>query len=205
MDAVYVVACCYVLYCIAQRWWTEREALVAACLLAFFLAFYLPSAVIPFAADAVMLLPHLLAIYCATCRRPFLAGLFAGIGFLANIKALFVLAVCGLWLLPETVWVVVGFVLPIAIGYVPLFALGAWPGYVEQVWRWGLMYAAGSPVAHPLSNGVLRPLNWLGFHAALALGAGYELLRRGEKHKARASVWITFSFAAVALGSRFAP
>ncbi len=79
-------------YRLAKLWWGETEALIAACLLSFFLAFYLPSAVIPFAADAVMLVPHLLAMYSAAAGRYFWAGVWAGIGFLANIKGAFVLA-----------------------------------------------------------------------------------------------------------------
>src|SRR5690349_23468371 len=50
LDAAYVMAACAVTYRLAKLWWSRTEALIAASLLSFYLAFYLPSAVIPFAA-----------------------------------------------------------------------------------------------------------------------------------------------------------
>jgi len=102
LDAAYILGCCAVAYQLATAWWSEVEGRLAALLLATFTTFYLPSAVIPFAADAVMMLPHLLAVYSAFLGRPWRAGCFAGIAFLANTKAVFVAASCGLFLLSET-------------------------------------------------------------------------------------------------------
>jgi hypothetical protein len=205
LDAAYVGIACYLVYRLACRWWSEAEGYIAACLLAFFTAFYLPSAVIPFAADAVMLAPHLAAVSAAYCRKPVWAGIFCGIAFLANTKALFVLAVCAIWLLPEIGWLVLGFTLPVIIGFLFIFFSGAWPGYAEQVWRWGLIYARGAPVTHPFVNGVIRTSNWIGFHAALVFGAVWAFLRMSRGDRWKLGVWLIFSFAAVALGSRFAP
>jgi len=205
LDAAYICAACYLTSRLARCWWGEAEGYAAASLLAFFTTFYLPSAVIPFAADAVMLVPHLAAVYFAYCRKPVWAGVFCGIAFLANAKALFVLATCAAWLMPEVIWLIVGFALPVAAGFLVMFFAGAWPGYVEQVWRWGLIYTKGSPVTHPLANGTARTFNWIGFHAALALGAMGALRRVNRDDRWKLGTWIGFSFAAVVLGGRFAP
>ncbi len=54
-----------------------------------------------------MIVPHLAAIYCARQRLPLWAGVYAGIAFLVNTKAVFVLAVCAIWLWPEWLMVAV--------------------------------------------------------------------------------------------------
>ena len=205
LDAAYVLAACSVCYRVAKLWWGETEALIAAFLLSFFLAFYLPSAVIPFAADAVMLLPHVLALYSAAAGRYVWAGVWAGIGFLANIKGALVLAAASLWAFPQIGLPILGFLLPVSVGAGLLYGLGAWPAYIEQVWRWGLLYAAGSPVLHPWTNGLLRTANWAGFHLALVIAfvLALPLLTRALRWKLGA--WILLSYFGVALGGRFAP
>ena len=205
MDAAYTMASCYMAYRIASVWWTRVEGYAAALLLAFFTTFYLPSAVIPFAADAVMLLPHLLAIYYALVGKPLLAGCFAGIAFLANTKAIFVVAGCAIFLGPATLWLGISFALTSSVGLGLLAALGAWPGYVEQVWRWGFIYAKESPVLHPWVNGSGRTLNWIGFHLFPVLAAGYYIKQAKFRDRWRLGCWIALSFVAVALGNRFAP
>jgi hypothetical protein len=205
LDAAYVLAACGISYRLAKLWWGKTEALIAACLLSFFLTFYLPSAVIPFAADAVMLVPHLLAMYSAAARRYFWAGVWAGVAFLANIKGALVFAVVAFWALPQVALAAVGFVLPLAGGAAVLYLLGAWPAYVEQVWRWGLLYAAGSPVLHPWSNGLLRTANWAGFHAALIVTGFLGFRWLGNALRWKLGAWIILSYVGVALGARFAP
>jgi hypothetical protein len=69
LDVAYVLAACWLAYCLATAWWSEREGRAAALLLAFFTTFYLPAAVIPFAVDALLLVPHLAAILLAQQRR----------------------------------------------------------------------------------------------------------------------------------------
>jgi hypothetical protein len=57
-------------------------------------------------------------------------------------------------------------------------------------------------VADPVWNGVLRTLNWLGFHAALAVGGAVFWWRtRNWKFVA----WVALSYAGVVLGWRFFP
>lgn len=204
-DAAYVVATGFLLCRIASLWWSKTEGAVTAILFGFFTTFYLPSAVIPFAADALMMLAHVAAMYCAARHKAFQAGFWCGVAFLANPKALFVLLTCAAWLASDLLPLAGGFLLSTGAAGLTLWVSGAWSGYVEQVWRWGLRYASGSPVAHPLLNGLVRTLNWLGFHVALLAAAITALITIPRNEKRRLLVWITLSFAAVALGSRFAP
>ncbi len=204
LDTTYVLAACFLVYKLGRAWWGICEARTAALLLAFSLAFYLPGAVVGFAADALMILPHLAAIFYALTGRAALAGLWGAIAFLVNVKGLFVLAVCALWLPGSLGSLGLGFMLPlVAFGGVALLS-GTWPGYWEQVWRWGWVYAEQSPVSKPLWNGVVRSLHWMGFHTALAGGAIFSLTN-SKPDRWKAVTWIGLSLAAVGLGMRFVP
>ncbi len=205
LDCAYILLACYLAYRLSRAWWGETEGRTAALLLAFFTIFYLPSAVIPFAADALMMVPHLGAIYCARLKLPLWSGVCAGIAFLVNPKAVFVLATCAVWLLPQFLTVLTGFALPVISGLACALVSGAWPGYWEQVWRWGVIYAEGSPVTDPIRNGFVRTSDWLGFHAALAAGSIFAFPRIARGDRWRLAVWLVFSFIAVCLGTRFAP
>jgi len=205
LDAAYVLLACYLVFRLCRSWWSELEGYVGALLLAFFTTFYLPSAVIPFAADAIMLVPHLAAVYFASRRRAFTCGICAGIAFLANTKALFVLAVCGIWAMSDLLPLALGFCLPVAVGLTVGLGTGALNAYWEQVWRWGFLYAKGSPVLDPLANGALRTGNWLGFHFALVVAAIYGMRWLDRNFAWKLGTWTVLSYAAVALGFRFAP
>ena len=215
LDAAYVALGCWLAYRLARVWWGEAEGWVSALLLAFFTTFYLPSATIPFAADALMLVPHLAAVYCARQKSAVWAGVWTGVAFLANPKALFVLATCAVWLGPGLLGpgllkpgllpLLAGFAMPTGCAALAAIGLGAWHGYIEQVWRWGLVYAARPPVEHPLANGSVRTLNWLGFHSALVAGAVFGWLNVERSDRLRLGAWLLLSFAGVCLGSRFAP
>ncbi len=205
LDAGYVVLASFLMYRLARIWWGEREGQIAALLLAFFLAFYLPSAVIPFAADALMIVPHIAAIYFAFTRQPFLAGIFCSVAFLVNPKALFVIAVCALWLLSSLPALVLGFAAPLVAAAAGAWAAGCWSGYCEQVWRWGWIYASQSFVTHPLRTAATRTFDWLGFHIALLGGAVVAFPHVGRRTRWMLSSWLLFSFASVCLGDRFEP
>ena len=205
LDSAYVVVACYLAYLLALACWGVAEAYVAAVALAFYLAFYLPSAIIPFAADAVMIVPHLAAIYAAQQKKPLWAGLFVGVAFLANPKAVFILGTCFLWLLPQAALLLAGFSLPLIIGVAGAVWTDAWIGYIEQVWRWGFTYARGSPVVDPFRTGFVRTLDWAGFHSALIVGSVFAWMRFSLPQRWKFGVWLLFSFVAVALGTRFAP
>ena len=205
LDVLYVLLACYLIFRLARAWWGEAEARLAAVFLAFFLAFYLPSSVVAFAPDALMIVPHLAAVYCAFTRRPFLAGVCCAIAFLVNAKALFVAALCGLWLFGGWSSFCAGLALPLIAAASIAILSGAWPGYCEQVWRWGWLYAAESPVLHPVRVGLVRSLDWLGFHSALAAGAIFELSVADRAERWKIGSWLLLSFCAVCLGTRFAP
>jgi hypothetical protein len=205
LDTGYVLTACYLIYRLARAWWGEAEARIAALLLAFFLAFYLPSAVLPFAADALMIIPHIGAIFYAFTHRPFPAGLCCAAAFLVNPKALFVLAVCASWLLASLVPLFIGFLPPLFLAFGAAWLAGCWSGYCEQVWRWGWIYASQSPVIHPLHTAAVRITDWLGFHSVITAGTAVTLVRIDRRSRWMLSSWIAFSFASSCLGARFEP
>jgi hypothetical protein len=206
LDALYILVACYLAYLLARQWWRDELAgYAAALLLAFFTTFYLPSAVIPLAADALMIVPHFAAIYCARRKLPLWAGVWAGVALLFNTKALFVFTTCAIFLAPQVPLLVLGLALPLGVGLVAALFSGAWAGYWEQVWRWGFIYAKGSPVLDPVRTGLTRTANWIGFHAALVAGAIYGFVRAARSDRIQLLIWLALSFAAVCLGTRFAP
>jgi hypothetical protein len=200
-DAAYVLLCCFLGYKLARSWWGEMEGRWAALLIAFFTTFYLPAAVIPFAPDALLIAPHLAAIYFARQGKPWAAGAMCGVGFWINVKALFVLAACAVW----GWWALLGFGGVVVLGTAGLVASGALLPYVAQVWTWGMGYAAGSPVAHPFYLAVERVGHWLGFHLALAAGWLNAVMHEERKEQVKLAAWLGFSLAAVCFGNHFAP
>ena len=202
--ALYCLLACGLAFLAARKLFDEAAGLWAAGLLAFFLIFDTASAVLPLAADLLMLVPHLAAIWLAACRRPLLSGGMAGLAFLCNVKGVFVLASCAIFAWPALPALLAGFALPCAAAAGLLVATGAWPAYVDQVWVWSSRYAGSSHVANPFTNGVLRTLNWLGFHAALLVGIGLGWWRtRGLRWKLLG--WALLSVAGVTMGWRFFP
>lgn len=189
--AIFIFLCCLAVFLFARELWSEREGVTAAALLAFFLTFGVPSAVMPLAPDLLMVLPHTLAVFLAWRRRPLLSGFLAGIALLVNGKALFVLAACLLWTGPL---VLLGFAIPTIASFV-------WFGqpYYEQVWQWGALYSAHG---FAWQTGFLRTLNWAGFQAALLVAAGFFLW---QDRNWRWLGWVLLSFLAIAAGWRFFP
>jgi hypothetical protein len=203
--AAYTFACCCVAWLFARHAWGRREAFYAAALLGFVLTFSTPSAVIPLAADLLLLLPHLAAVYLAYRGKPFWSGICAGIGFLTNVKAAFVLAACALFAWPALLPLALGFVSPIALAAAVIVATGSWNAYLDQVWVWPAVYAGNSHVANPLWNGFVRTMNWAGFQSALCIAAIYAQFRTRLTNRWRWASWAVLSFAGVALGARFFP
>ena len=200
--AIYAFIACLLAYAFAAGTWTRREGYWAAGLLAFFLTFDTHSAVLPLAADMLLLVPHLAAVLLAWRRQAFWSGVAAGIGFLFNAKALFVVAACALFVWPNAIAILAGFALPnlAALGW--LAGTGSLGPYVDQVWRWPAQYAASPIVADPVWNGVVRTVNWAGFHAAIVIGAVIFWRRRTNW---RFLAWAVICFAGVVLGWRFFP
>lgn len=207
--ALYALAACTFAAAFAGSLWGRREALFAAGLLAFFLTFGIPSAVIPVASDLLLVAPHLAAVWLAFKRRPFWSGVVVGAACFISPKGVFVLLACLLWNPGGAVALAGGFAVSAGAGVAALAMAGALDAYLQEVWVWGRLYAARTFVAAPLAEGALRTANWLGFHAALALGAGAFLVRRmraGERTEAlRWAVWVLLALAGVAAGLRFFP
>jgi hypothetical protein len=198
--AAYVIAVAAVAWQFARLKWTEREGLLAACFAAFFLTFGLPSAVIPLASDMMLVLPHFMAVYFAWRGRAFRSGIAAGIGLLCSSKAFFVLAACALWQWRQLPMLLAGFAAPNALALGWMYLHGSASEYYRQAWQWGRIYAANTFVEHPLIEGVTRTANWIGFQAALVVGAIVAARR-----ELRLAIWILIAFAGVMLGLRFFP
>ena len=194
-----------VAYRFASRLWRSREGYVAAAAFAFFHVFYFSTTVIPVEPDTLMILPHMLAVYWAWSKRPVLAGLSAGLAFLLNTKGLFVLAACLLFYPAGWLLLAVGFAAPCAVMGTWLISQGAFSGYLEQVWRWGMLYAA-NPQPEPFSAPIVRLGSWLAFHGALVLGAGFagwQLKDRALRWKLAG--WIVIALLAATIGWRLPP
>ncbi len=207
--ALYVLLACWLLYRFARELWSEREGILAAALLAFFLTFGIPAAVVPLAPDLLMVAPHIAAVYLAWRRRPFWSGLVAGVALLVNAKAVFVLAACLLWGRPLAC--LTGFVVPSAAAVLWLAAQGSLGAWYQQVWQLGALYARHTFLEHPVREGLIRTLNWAGFHAALILAAAWFWwdkspdLSPDRQARRLIPLWALLSLASVAAGWRFFP
>jgi 4-amino-4-deoxy-L-arabinose transferase-like glycosyltransferase len=204
-DALFVLAVSIVTWRFARDLWGQREATIAAGLMAFFLNFDLAAAVIPIASDMFMLLPHIVAVHSAWKGRALAAGLWSGAAFLFHTKGVFVLAACALLAWRAIPWLLAGFAIPNAAVLAGLAAAGALPAYFQQVWEWGAAYARSSPELHPIANGLRRTADWLGFHAALGIGAAAYWWENRKRESWWLAGWLALSFAGVALGARFFP
>ena len=205
--AAYYALACWLAFSIARELWGAREARWAAILMAFFLTFDTASSVLPLAADSLLIAPHLLAILLAIQGRPAWSGVAAGVGFLFNTKAMFVLAACAVFAGSGAPLVLAGFALPCVAAAGVLGFSGAWHAYLDQVWVWPSAYARNTFVDRPFVNGLVRTANWSGFHIALLAAASWIFTRPDDYRtpKVRMAIWGLLSFAGVALGWRFFP
>ena len=202
--ALYALLCCWIAWGFARDLWGRREGLWAAGLVGFFLIFDFPSSAIPLAADLLMLAPHLAAVWMAYQRRPLWAGALAGVAFTISPKAVLVLAVCAWW---APSWALLaGFVGVTGAASAWMWSAGALAGYWDEVWRWGRIYAGTTFVDAPVKNGLLRTLNWSGFHGAIVIAAAMAWpMIAGKAERRRWTVWLVISLAGVAAGLRFFP
>ena len=204
--ALYALLACWLAYAFARDLWTPAEGLWTAVLLGFFLIFDFPSAVIPLAADLTMLAPHLAAMWLAYRGRAFWSGAAAGVALLINTKALFVLAACAVWCFPAVGLLAAGFAAVNLLAAVSLAWTGALVPYIDQVWRWGFLYAGTTFLEHPGRDGIIRTAGWLGFHAALVVAAFWWLRQsRGCAVRWKLLAWAALSLAAAVVGWRFFP
>ena len=188
----------------ARQLWDERAGYLTAAGFVFFHVFYFAATAIPIEPDTLMILPHLLAVYFAWERRPALAGLVAGLAFLLNTKGLFVLAAAFLFCPAGWLAMGLGFAAPCLVAGGWLVWQGALPDYIDQVWRWGMLYAANPP-PEPFSTPLVRLGNWLAFHAALVIGAGSGIARMEASLRWRLSGWFVVALVAATIGWRLPP
>jgi hypothetical protein len=171
--AAYVTLCAWLAARLAGSW-------IAGALLAFFLTFNFASAVLPLGPDLLTLAPVMAAVLMRD--RPWIAGALIGVAFHFNVKAILFLPVV---FSPRAALAFLAVAAPIL----------AIPGYVEQVWKWGSLYARDAPAA----DGFAKTAGWLGFHAGLLLAA----LR--SKPDRWIWLWLAAAAACAILGFRFFP
>ncbi len=189
----------------ARELWGEKEAYLAAAAFAFFHIFFFAGTAIPLEPDSLLILPHFLALYWAWRKRGLYAGILAGLCFLLNTKGAFVALACVILLPAELPLIAAGFTLPCLIAGTWLYAQGALPDYWQQVWRWGLLYS-GNPLDEPATAPLFRLAGWLGFHAALCLGAVFGLRRLTDRTlRWKLAAWLAVSFLAAMIGWRMPP
>ncbi len=203
--ALYVLAACLLMWRLGRRLWGEREGRWAALLLAFFLTFWIPAAVLPLASDLLMLAPHVAAVCLALEGRSLAAGMAAGVAFQINPKGLLALAACLLFAPRAWRRATAGFLLPNLAVAGWLISRGALPDYYQQVWQLGATYARDTFLSNPLREGVVRTANWAGFHVALLAGALWFWRSKEQPHRGPLALWTLLAFAGILLGWRFFP
>lgn len=189
--AIYVTLCSWLAYLIAKKWWTFREGWTAALLLAFYLTFGIPAAVMAMAPDLLTILPVLGAVLASIHARPYAAGVCMGLAAGCNGKALLLLPLLGLQAVP-------GFLICTGLSLMAFDTAAMW----DQVWRWGAAYSRDSPVPAPILEGVTRTLAWCGFQATAVAGAIWFFRREPSRLLA---AWTVLGVAMVCLGLRFSP
>lgn len=183
--AIYVTLCAALAYRLGGRF--------SAWLMAVYLSFGIPSAVMALAPDLLLVAPHLAAIALAQAGRPWLAGLACGVALLIHTKAVLILFAALLWA-PN--WrTLAGFAATL-----PIHALFG-PNYWQQVWWWGRVYSENTFVAKPWLEFFRRTSNWIGFQSAAVLALCFPFQIPDLRHFA----WLGLSIFSVSLGLRFAP
>ncbi len=198
LGAVFALLCCWLAARAAETMFDRREGFAAAALMAFFLCFDHPSGLISLAPDQLLIPFSLGMVWAAAAGQPMLAGALAAAGLLANGKALLFLPLLLAWRPREAARIVAGFAPAAAAVWIS--AAGWW----EPVWRWGAMYSREGLFANPVKEGVMRTLNWGGFHLAV-LALAVPAVVRKHKHQRLLVLWLGVSLIIVITGFRFFP
>jgi hypothetical protein len=133
----------------------------------------------------------------------------AAVAFWINPKGVFVAAVCFLWYPAGALPMAAGWATVGATAAAGLWGCGALGPYWREVWTWGRIYAGDTFLAQPVRDGILRTLNWAGFHAAALAAAAWLAARTFRQNSWTAHLrwvlWGGISLAGVAAGLRFFP
>lgn len=196
--ALFALLCCWLAARTAEALFSPREGFAAGALMAFFLAFDHPSSLISLAPDLLLVPFTLAAVWAAQANRPAAAALAAAAGLLANAKAAVLFPLLLVWRPRAAPRIAAAW----AAGALAVwFAAGGWR---EPVWEWGMLYSRQALFANPVAEGLVRTLNWAGFHAALVLGAALYFFRR-EDGRWRLLAWVAAALVMTAAGMRFFP
>jgi len=191
--ALYVLMSAWAIGQLARHLWSEREERLAAALTAFALTFGIPATVMVIGPDLMLIPLQAAGVLAAWRGQALAAGLLAGIGMLINGKMLLLLP--AMFVL-RPLWFA-GLLAPHVI------LLPAASAYWMQVWEWGAMYSRDTFIANPIAEGLQRTANWMGFHAAIVIGAAIALWEHPRKRPWL--LWIACAMAALIAGFRFAP
>lgn len=188
----------------ARRLWGRGEGWAAA-LTVFFFTFDFHSSVLSLTPDLLAVPLHLGVLAFAATGNPLAAGLCAGFALWLNTKAALFLAAALLWQWKRALPLAAGFLLPQALLAAMLHFQGALPHYWQQVWLWGAQYSRDTWLTHPVSEGLRKTAGWLGFHAALLVGAALAMRGLPNRERIRWSAVLCLSLAAAWMGLRFFP
>ena len=190
----------------ASALWSEREGYWAAGLVTFFLIFDIPAAVLTLGPDLIVVPLAFAAIGCVVKNQPVWAGLWCAVAVHSNAKALLLVAVVLIWGGRRQAWkIAAGLGGGTAIGLAGLALTGSLSAYWTQVWEFGRLYSRNTFVENPVREGVVRSLNWMGFHLALVVPAVIALIKEKGATRWRFAIWLCFAAAGVVAGERYFP
>jgi hypothetical protein len=203
--ALFATLCSYFAYLAARRLHGESEGRAAAALMAFFLIFDFPAAIMPLAPDLLSVPFALGCVFLARGRRPFAAGLAAGAAVFVNAKAVYLIPVAALFAGAGWMRVAAGSLVSTAAAAAVLALPGSLDEFWRQVWSWGFLYTRDTFVDSPLAEGLKRTLNWAGFHVALAVPAALYWWKERARDARMLSAWALLALASAIAGFRFFP
>ena len=186
----------------ASALWSEREGYWAAGLVTFYLIFDIPAAVMTLGPDLIVVPLAFIAISCVLRKEPIWAGLWCAVALQSNAKALLLVAVVLFWGgRRHALKIAAAFAAGTAVGLTglavtgPARLLGAGLGIRKALF-------ARYVREHPVREGGVRSLNWLGFHLALVVPAATVLMKEKGRTRLRFAIWLCLAAAGVWAGER---
>ncbi|MGA7410922.1 MAG: hypothetical protein WBW33_10585 [Bryobacteraceae bacterium] len=190
----------------ASALWSQREGYWAAGLVTFFLIFDMPAAVMTLGPDLIVVPLAFAAVGFVSRNQPVWAGVWCAVAVHSNAKALLLVAVVMIWGGRRQAWkIAAASVGGVVIGLAGLIITGSLRAYWTQVWEFGSLYSRDTFVQDPLREGVVRSLNWLGFHLALVIPAAIALIKDKGTTRWRFGFWLCLATAGVVAGERYFP